>query len=134
MGITIQQGLTAGGFAAATQAEQEAGSSTTVGTTPGRQHFHPSAAKCWGMTTGGGSPTLAANYNMTSITDAGTGNLTCTIATDFSSATYAVTMSITSGSVDKTGISNSLAAGSFTLKCSADPDQGYGWACFGDRA
>lgn len=78
---------------AASQAEQEAGSSTIVFTTPGRQHFHPSAVKCWGMTTGGGTPSLSASYNMTSITDAGTGKLTFTIATDFSSANWTVSLS-----------------------------------------
>src|SRR5678816_3440784 len=49
---------------AASQAQQEAGSSTINFVTPGRQQFHPSAAKCWAITTvSAGTPTLAANYN-----------------------------------------------------------------------
>ncbi len=74
---------------AATQAEQEAASSTTVAVTPGRQHFHPSAAKFWGSVSGGATPVLDASYNMTSITDSGPGRLGATIATDMSSANYA---------------------------------------------
>ena len=76
-------------FIAATQADQETGSINTEFVTPGIQQFHPSAAKCWGFTIGGGTPVLTApSYNMTSITDTGVGILTVTIATDFSSANY----------------------------------------------
>jgi hypothetical protein len=74
----------------ASQAQQETGSSTAVNVTPGRQHFHPSAAKCWLFASvAGGVPTMTANYNMTSITDDGVAQLSGTIATDFSSATWA---------------------------------------------
>jgi len=42
------------------------------------------------MVTGGGTPVMQTppSYNMTSITDAGAGRLTVTIATDFSSANW----------------------------------------------
>lgn len=77
------------GLTVATQADQETATSTTAPVTPGRQQFHPSAAKCWAyVTVSAGTPTLAASYNITSITDTGTGILTITIATDFSSATW----------------------------------------------
>jgi hypothetical protein len=74
----------------ATQAEMEAGTSTTVVVTPGRQHYHPGMAKFVCMTTGGATPAMQTppSYNMTSITDAGAGRLTVTIATDFSSANW----------------------------------------------
>ncbi len=72
--------------AAASQAEMEAGTSTTVFVTPGRQHYHPSAAKFWVNFTGN-STTILASYNMTSISD-GTTEATLTIATDFSSANW----------------------------------------------
>jgi hypothetical protein len=76
-------------YAIATQAEQETGTSTTVAVTPGRQAFHPSAAKCWAfVTVSGGVPTLTSSYNITSITDTATGRLTITVATDFSSANW----------------------------------------------
>lgn len=77
------------GLLAATQAEQEAGSSTTVGTTPGRQHHHPSALKFWCALKQTGTQTVLASYNVTSITDGGVGYTTVTIATDFSSANWA---------------------------------------------
>lgn len=113
MGVTVQQGYTvaaAGGLSAATQAEQEAGASTAVATTPGRQQYHPSAAKCWAFVTYSGStPTLAASYNITSITDTGVGDLTITIATDFSSASWSSSVSLGGSSVG-TQISTSAPA------------------------
>jgi hypothetical protein len=56
---------------------------------PVHQHRHPGHPKFWGyVTVSGGTPTLQTSYNMTSITDAGVGQLTVTIATDFSSASW----------------------------------------------
>lgn len=79
-----------GGAVAATQAEMEAGSSTTAVVTPGRQQFHPSAAKCWAKFNGTGTPAMAVSYNMdASITDNGTGDYTLSFTTDFSTADYA---------------------------------------------
>lgn len=105
----------------ATQAQQEAGSDGSVYTSPARQHFHPSAAKCWGyVTVSAGTPTLQNGYNLTSITDTATGRLTVTINTDFSSANWACAMSVTSTNVTaqqcnvETG---SQAAGSVILTC-----------------
>ena len=74
----------------ATQAEMEAATSLTTMVTPGRMHFHPGTAKFVAMCTGGATPALQTPraYNMTSITDAGAGRLTVTIATDFSSANW----------------------------------------------
>jgi hypothetical protein len=71
---------------AATQAEEEAASSTTVFTSPGRQHFHPGVAKAWVRFNAAG--TIAASYNITSVTDNGVGTWTVNIGTDFSSANY----------------------------------------------
>ena len=82
-GNIVQNGANLTVPAAATQAEQEAGSSTTAFTTPGRQQFHPSAAKCWGKFTGN-STTIEASYNITSVADTALGQMTVTIATDFS--------------------------------------------------
>lgn len=72
----------------AIQSEMETASSTTLAVTPGRQHFHPSAAKFWLRADGGGSPSLTESYNVTSISDAGTGLMGITIATDFSTDTW----------------------------------------------
>lgn len=73
----------------ATQAQQEAGTNTAAIVTPAVQQYHASAAKFWAyVTTGTATPTLSASYNVTSITDDGTGLLTVTIGTDFSSVTW----------------------------------------------
>lgn len=81
----------AGPIAIATQADMEAASSVLLAVTPGRQQYHPGNPKCWGYATvSGGTPTLQASYNMTSITDAGTGRLAGAVATDFSDANYAL--------------------------------------------
>jgi hypothetical protein len=72
----------------ATQAVMEAGASTGHIVTPGRQHYHPSAAKAWVKFSGTGTPTIAASYNVTSITDNGTGDYTVTFTNALSSANY----------------------------------------------
>jgi len=132
--------------AAATQAEQEAGSSTTVFTSPGRQHFHPSAAKFWASVTANGI-TLNESYNVTSHTDTGTGDLTITIATDFSTATWVLAMAV-NGDIftNASNASSSFprqgtkAAGSIQTQCRAgddtarDPSTEWGLVGFGDQA
>jgi hypothetical protein len=75
---------------AATQAEQETGSSTTVSVTPGRQQYHPSAAKAWVKFDGTGTPAISASYNVTSLTDNGTGDYTVNLTNAMSSKDYAV--------------------------------------------
>jgi hypothetical protein len=135
---------------AATQAEQEAGTATDKYVTPGRQHFHPSAVKCWGKANGAGT-SLIVNYNVSSITDTGTGQLTVNVGTDFSSADYSVTTSVERVStslavanVDNGGLlrNASQAAGSFqienyddtaTTHVAQDP-AAYHWQCCGDQA
>ncbi len=81
---TGQVDISSGG---ATQAEQEAGSVTDKIVTPGRQHFHPSAAKVWVKFDLAG--TMNASHNVDSISDTGTGDWTVNITTDFSSVNYA---------------------------------------------
>jgi len=76
----------------ASQAEMEAGTSNTVVVTPGRLGFHPAAAKFWCNASIAGTAT--ASYNVTSIGDTGTGIMTVTIATDFSSASYCVLVAV----------------------------------------
>lgn len=70
----------------ATQAEMEAASSTSVAVTPGRQQNHPGMVKFRVRADAAGN--ISESYNVTSITDTGTGRLTVTIATDFSNATW----------------------------------------------
>lgn len=136
------------GVPAAAQADQEAGASSLLVTTPATQHYHPSAAKCWGkVTVSGGTPTLQVSYNVTSITDTATDRLTVTIATDFSGAHYACVVSLEAATTTLSATTTSLAcyirnatlaAGSFEINaCEFDIGQAtdpssWHWACFGD--
>lgn len=85
------------GINAATQAQQEAATSDVVYVTPGQQHHHPSAAKGWVKFNGIGTVAISAGYNVTSITDNGTGNYSINWADDFSSADYAIVGSQSGG-------------------------------------
>ena len=81
-------GATAAGAMIATQAEQETGTAVDKLVTPGRQHFHVSAAKGWIMV--GNTGNIEVSYNVTGVSDVGTGTVEVTWATDFSAATYPV--------------------------------------------
>jgi hypothetical protein len=128
---------------AAVQADQETGTSTTTNVTPGVQHFHPSAAKCWGyVTVTTGTPTLVVSYNVTSIADNDVGEVTVNIGTDISSANYAAL--VNTAGAESTGINGgeefaSRAAGSFVAINTneagtfSDPES-YSFAVYGDLA
>lgn len=75
---------------AATQAQQETGTATTVFVSPGVQQYHPSAAKAWVKVTGAGTPAIAASYNVTSVTDVGPGSFTVNFTVAFSSINYSI--------------------------------------------
>lgn len=79
-------GDTGSSFTAATQAEQEAGTDLTHGVTPGRQQFHASACKAWVEFNGTGTLAVNASYNVSSVTDNGTGSYNPNFTTAFSSA------------------------------------------------
>lgn len=128
--ITKKDGtaVVASGISAASQAEQETGSSTSVATTPGRQQFHPSAAKAWINWNGTGTPAVRASYNMdgsTPITDNGTGDYTLNIGADMSSSSYAVALACNSNvgstamnaGVKFGAVATDVAAGSVRIKC-----------------
>jgi len=128
--------LTSDLVVAASQAEQETGSSTTVMVTPGRQQYHPSAAKAWLRCDASGG--IIGSYNITSITDTGTGTLTVTIATDFSGNTWSgvATAAYTFNYVVNI---NTTAAGSCNANCTrgntefaADPSA-YFFVFYGDQ-
>ena len=77
---------------AATQSDQEAGTSNTVAVTPGRQQFHASAAKAWVKFAGSGvngAQTINASYNVSGVSRSAAGTYTVTFTTAFSSANYA---------------------------------------------
>lgn len=121
---------------AASQAELETGSSTTKFVTAGRQQFHASAAKMWIKAEING--TIAASYNVTSISDDGTGAMTVTIATDFSGTEYAIAASVEGAGDQQIRINDSPAAGTISVQvvnngsAAADPSQ-YHLVAFGDQ-
>ena len=85
-GLAINQGI-------ATQTQVEAITSNVTYMTPLNTNWHPGVAKCWLHAVGTGL-SISASHNITSITDTGTGLLTVTIATDFSSANYVIVASV----------------------------------------
>lgn len=93
----------------ATQSDMETATSLSTFVTPGNQHFHPGHPKCWGKTSvSGGTPTLNVSYNITSITDTATDQLTVTIANDFSSANYAFVCGIEAATTTLSATTTSL--------------------------
>lgn len=132
-----------GGASAATQADMEAGTSTTTYVSPGRIQYSPASAKAWAevQTTG----VSAASYNVASIVDVGTGIVTVNLSTDFSSSNYQistgteVTVTGSTASTMVICIRSTLGAGSFTADCvnmstfaGTDPNY-YHFSCFGDQ-
>jgi len=123
----------------ATQAQQETATHVGVMVTPGRQQFHPSSSKFWLKSTGN-STTIDASYNITSIADDDVGDITITIATDFSSGNWAAVPSVL---VNADGVRNayirSIAAGTFSSTCvdsanaPIDPTNWF-FIGFGDQA
>lgn len=123
----------------ATQAQMEAASSGAVYATPSNTNWHPGVSKVWIKCDAAGA--IAASHNVTSITDDGTGLVTVTIATDFSSADYAVVCSTLQTAGSRTmAVIKAQAAGSFQINAMdtnsgtpTDPT-GYYAVCFGDQA
>jgi hypothetical protein len=121
---------------AASQAQQETGTSTVTFVSPGRQQFHPSACKCWGEANSAGS--VLASYNVTSISDDTTGTVTWTIATDFSSTSYGKLAAVNTASgaavIMNNGAAGSIRTQAFNPSTFAlfDPDS-TSIALFGDQ-
>lgn len=123
---------------AATQAQMEAITSNTVMVTPLSANWHPGVAKCW-IKCDGSSAAITASYNITSTTDTGTGVLTVTIATDFSSAEYAIATIgtdirvITVGDGGSAQTAGAFVLHSFTVASGASDPVFYNAICFGDQ-
>ena len=84
---------------AAAKADQETATSSSVAVTPAVQQYHPSACGAWGYITSPSSspPTISASYNVTSITRNSTGTYTIVLTNGFSSADYAILVTIWDG-------------------------------------
>lgn len=126
---------------AASQSDQELQTSNTVAVTPAVQQYHPSAAKAWAYVDGRGTASVLAGYN-TTLTDNGTGDYTLVWGTDFSSANYAVLLTVNNtGSAEFTAVVDNAgtnqAAGSTRLwtitLAGALIDARFYAAAFGDQ-
>jgi len=111
--MTAASDTVAGKIEVADQAEQETGTDTTRAVTPGRQHFHKSAAKAWIVfTISGTTVTVRDSYNVTSVTRNGVGDYSINLTTAFSSAYYAVAVGVcvnTAGTKTLWGLPNNLS-------------------------
>jgi len=125
----------------ATQAEVEAATASDRVPTLDIMHHHPGVAKVWAhVSVSGGVPTLRESYNVTSITDVGSGHLTVTIDTDFANNNWAcVVAAEEGGSPSNASIeSGSQAVGAISIRnrnsggTSTDPNS-YQLAGFGDQ-
>ena len=102
----------------ATAAETASAASTTLAVVPGRVQNHPGVAKVWVKVTGAGTPAIGGSYNVSSITDLGTGYFRVNIATDMSDANYApISDCGHSGAITFSYIvaNSQIAAGSFEV-------------------
>ena len=82
--------------AAASQAEQETGSATNVYVSPGRQQYHPSAAKAFCKVNSAGTIS-GTSYNISSVTDTAVGVATFNFTTSFANTGYVVVATLLSG-------------------------------------
>jgi hypothetical protein len=73
---------------AASQAEMEAATSTDTYVTPASAKHHPGVAKAWVNLSGTGTAAIRSSYNVTSITDEGTGDYTIYFTVDMANANY----------------------------------------------
>lgn len=125
---------------AATQSDMETATSTGTYVSPGRQQYHPVAAKAWAcVVVSGGTPALSGSYNVSSVADNGVGNYTVNFTTAFSSTTYCPVISAASAG----GGNNLVGAGWITrsttscsvsvVQLASSLDYNFGSAFFGDQ-
>jgi len=88
----------------------ETGTALTSFVTPGRTQYHPGVAKAWVEFQIDG--TRLDSYNITSVTDDGTGYWSPQIGTDFASVNYAAFCTIQSNDLTTAGIIGQLSADS----------------------
>jgi hypothetical protein len=123
----------------ATQADEEAGTSTQTVVSPSVQQYHRSAAKAWGNVACAGTvATLTTgNYNVASITGvASAGQLLVELTVPFSSSNYSVVASpIIAVSSDATalGIGSLATTGFMIVRDSTSLPPGYAFAAYGDQ-
>lgn len=130
------------GAVVATQADQETSTSVITVVTPGRQQFHPSAAKSWAVF--GVAGDVQASYNVSSVTDTGTGVATVNFTTNFSSGSYPAIATLydangyipvisAAGGLFRTTTSCRVGSVNFVTGLFIDPSVGYNFVAFGDQ-
>lgn len=123
----------------ATQSDQETATSTTVFVTPGRQQYHPSAAKAWikcDISAG-----VNASYNVSSVTDVTTGAVDVNWNIDFSSTNYVPVATLQTDSALICRVTNTPGPSAGTTRVVSyntsgtltDPDH-YFVTAFGDQS
>lgn len=130
--------LTIGVATGASQSDQETGTSTTTVVTPGRQQYHPSAAKVWLQV--GTTGNIQASYNVTSVTDTGIGVATPVYTTNFSAATYAaITGALSADAGAGTSFVSAITTSGCTIQNENSANGGavdptfFMLVCFGDQ-
>jgi hypothetical protein len=98
--------LASAGPTQATQAAIEAETDEDTYIPPDLAKHSPGMAKFWVEFDGTGTAAIDVSYNVTSITDNGTGDYTVTIDTDFSGANYALSMASQQSSTSTPSIVN----------------------------
>jgi hypothetical protein len=107
---------------AASQATQETATSVVTFVTPGTQQYHPGHPKGWVRFTTAG--VVTSGYNVTSVTDTGTGDWTINWGTDFSNANACVVVTLLGDSSMRVLYArvNAIAAGTTQIITSQSAD------------
>ena len=122
----------------ATQTKQEAGTDTKSLVSPAVQQYHPSAAKCWGMITAPTTVTVSYPAAGVSNTNPSTGTYVVTHGVTFSSANYAINITIQGGagsyfSPTITAQNSTTFTVNFRDNSTAAVNvAGFNYTCFGD--
>ena len=121
------------GMGAATQAQMEAATSNAAAVTPLSAKWHPGVAKAW--VEGNSSGTIAASYNVSSVTNNATGNCTVNLSITLSSNAYAnvASGSGASGAMTSSASNDATSVGVLTYDTSAAlANAAFSLAIFGD--
>jgi hypothetical protein len=103
----------------ASQAEMETGTSTTDLVAPGTQHYHPGHPKAWGKANASG--TINADYGFASVTDNGTGDISWSHDTAYSSVNYCIVVGVAeTGGVERHPFVDSQGATTIGVKVTND--------------
>lgn len=96
---------------AAAKADEQAGTSAVLATTPSQQQQHNSAAKAW-VNFVGSSASINSSYNVSGVVRNSIGNYTISFTTSFAAAVETCTASAVQSSFAAAMITNAIATGS----------------------